>query len=207
MGEIRDLVLLYCVDLLVPGTETLLIFTAAAHGKRAGFGTVCGLTTMTLGFKVAAALGVAALGCFLEQSLPILRMVGAGTFMLFAVYLFVCAWKNKAGKLSENIGETRDNFSKWFAVSVACVGVNPFTLAATLSLIAVATACKFSPGEGLRIALLLTALNGTWNMTLLFLSRTVFSRIITHPPILRGVYFIASGIFCFYAARFFVFVL
>lgn len=207
MGGVRDLVLLYCVDLLIPGTETLLIFTAAAHGRSAGFGTVCGLSLMTLLCKIAAALGVATLGCFLEQSIPVMRMVGAGTFLVFAVYLFWCSWTNKVGRLPQNVEETRNNFGRWFSVSVACVGVNPFTLAATLSLIAVATACKFSVGEGVRVALLLTTLNTAWNAVLLLLSRTFFAKVITRPAILRGIYFLASGIFCFYSLRFFTFML
>lgn len=207
MGGIKDLILLYLVDLFVPGSETLLIFTAAAHGRSAGLGVVCGLSAMTLACKVAAALGVATLGCLLEQVVPAMRVLGAFTFILFAVYLFWKAWMGKVGKLAYRVRESRNDFGRWFGISVACVGVNPFTIAATLSLIAVATACDFSPQEGVQIACILSALNMTWNVILLFLSRTIFARIVTRPMVLRSIYFVASGIFCFYSWRFFAFAL
>ena len=86
-----------------------------------------------------------------------------------------------------------------------CAGFNPFTIAAAMSLIAVATSCNFTSWQACELAVLLTLLNLLWNCVLLVLGRTVCARFILQPRVVSVMCIVSGGAFFLYALRFFLY--
>jgi len=201
VGGISELLTLYALDLLVPGSETLLLISAALVGRRAGLGAACGILLATAMYKLVALLGLAAVANHLPRLLFVMRILGGVVFVLFAAMLFYCGVVK--GTAVDYVRRSKKNeFLTWVGVGFGCSFVNPFTVAATMALVAVTTSCMFSMGQAMALLSLMLALNLFWDLIIIFFGRKLIAPLLSKPLIMKCIYGGVAIVFASYGARF-----
>ncbi|MCY4414105.1 MAG: LysE family transporter [Alphaproteobacteria bacterium] len=192
------LLLLYAIDLFVPGPETLLIVSMAGGSKAAGYGVALGSSFMTLIYKVVAVMGFVVVINVLPGVFVTLQYLSVVFFIAFAVLLLRRAFINP--EIQKKVKVV--TFSKAFSLGLVCGLINPFALAATMTLLALTMEKGMNVMEALVLALTMAAMNLTWVLFVAWSGSTALARVIVHPVALKVLSLLASCAFLGYAIRF-----
>ena len=197
-ADIKSLVVLYCLDLVTPGSEMLLILTVSACSWRAAFGVVFGVSLGTLFYKVGAVFGVAAILNAAPNVAIYLRWSSA---LFFVIAAFLLIKKGVKGDVA-SVGEKKTGGQRAFMVGFASVFLNPFSLLATIPLLGLTVERGLTKQDAVVIGLGLVALNFLWSLFLAMAGRLSFARFFENCALRRTLFVVVGCMFLFYAMRF-----
>ncbi len=197
--DLWALIGLYCVDLLTPGPEMMMVVAIGAQSRLAGVLVTMGVALGSFVYKTISVTGLVAILRAWPSIFGAMRVLSASCFVLMAAALIREAWSSK-GVLDRDWG---GKSGVAFAAGLANALANPFTAAATLPVVGMTLREGGSAWVGVGISALLVVINVLWNLCLVAASRTAFVQIVVvRPRIRRIVTVMTGGLLVCYGVRF-----